>query len=760
MTWSIRALRAGASAVALAAVVSSFAANRTATAQDFNAAVVLEGITIQSTRSPRNVLDVPQNITVIDKDELDNEAVTDIDKLTRKVPGVIVSRQTSGADPFSTFGGFTIRGVGGNRVQISVDGSRTAERIIDGPRDFINLDFAKSVDIVRGPASVLWGSDALGGLVAVETLDPEDILKPGAKLSGEAKTTFDTENNAWKKTGLVAASANPALLFLFGYSNITADEVKRSKARADGGIYGCPRNVDFGATPCDEFDPTDTRIDTFLGKIVVKPADGHRIEFTADLSDRLTKVDQRYNLGPQFNFLGALTGVNLDYKRELDLYRRRFGLEHSWDIKTPLLESAKWTLSYSPQGYTRSGRLIKDAPNGDRIIEDDTLDYSEDFYEADIQFVSKFAFSGVSHRFTYGFDGDFTKTNYRRVDVETNVTTGEVDEDRAGGFNFANAETTRADFFIQDEIKMFGGVLELIPALRYATYTIDPKPDADYEIVPGSEPEKISEEALTFKFGATVNLNRNYSIYGQFAQGFKMPTAQQLFTSLNFSDDLKLVPAPDLKPEEVNSYELGLRGKFQKGFFSVNVFYADYTNFIQSFFFVPNTDPQEITYRNLTSVQLYGVEGSFETEVTTNLRAYGSFSYQFGDQKATPDSDEVAYNAASPLNGVFGLKYLFEEYNFEVDVASIWSAAVTRQNDPDNFKPDGFVVFDVNTLWKPTENFEITASVLNVFDKRYFKWPLPYDYDNDVSDSVARVNPLELQTQPGRTFRVGAKAKF
>ena len=75
-------------------------------------------------------------------------------------------------------------------------------------------------------------------------------------------------------------------------------------------------------------------------------------------------------------------------------------------------------------------------------------------------------------------------------------------------------------------------------------------------------------------------------------------------------------------------------------------------------------------------------------------------------------------------------------------------------------RPESYGVFDLNTLWRPWHNIEITGSVLNIFDQRYFKGPLPYSFETDPSDSVARSNPLELQTQPGRTFRVGVAAKF
>src|SRR5690606_9741239 len=132
----------------------------------------------------------------------------------------------------------------------------------------------------------------------------------------------------------------------------------------------------------------------------------------------------------------------------------------------------------------------------------------------------------------WGFDGDYTKTDYERVSIENNLTTGTVTETRAGGFNFANATTTRADFYAQDEVAAFDGRLRVTPGLRFAHYSLDPRPDSDYLPVPGKEPVKVSESTVLFDIGAMYDLTDNFTVYGAYNQGFKMPTAQQLYTSL------------------------------------------------------------------------------------------------------------------------------------------------------------------------------------------------------------------------------------
>lgn len=137
---------------------------------------ILERITVIAQRGTKNVLEVPQNVTVIDGEVIEEHVVRDIQDLVRYEPGVSVNRQTSLTNPFGQLTGFSIRGVSGNRVQMLVDGARIQEGITDGSRDFVDPWNMKQVELIRGPNSVLWGADALGGTVAFETIDPSDLL--------------------------------------------------------------------------------------------------------------------------------------------------------------------------------------------------------------------------------------------------------------------------------------------------------------------------------------------------------------------------------------------------------------------------------------------------------------------------------------------------------------------------------------------------------------------------------------------------------
>lgn len=716
-------------------------------------------ITIYGTRQSSKPLDVPANITVFDGEALDDTFVGDMQQLTRYTPGITVNRQTSGTDPFDTFGGFTIRGVGGNRVQMLTDGSRIPERIVDGTRDYLDFNFTKQVDIVHGPGSVLWGADALGGIVALSTVDPEDYLTGTKTKSGEVEFSYDSLDNKFNSAATYAHRINEQFSVLGGLSYSYANEAKFSRARADGGIWGCPRNLSSGATPCNKLNPADKNSYRGLAKLVFTPDEDHRIELSGDYLKRHNKVDYNHALGTEFSMFGTpRDNIISDYDRELDLYRARFAIEHEWDIEHNWFDQVKWSLAYAPNGYERTGietKVLNAGTSPENVIEEDFLSFDEKFLELDVQLTSNLDTGPLNHTFTWGFDGDITWTDYERLDVVRNLTKGTVTRTPAGGFNFANATTRRADLFLQDQIAMFGGRLELTPGVRYATYNIDPRTNADYKVVTGSEPREISSQEFLFSLGANFDLTDHYSVYGAFNQGFKMPTAQQLYTSLP-GRSFDLIPAPNLRPETVDNYEVGFRGQYDNGYFSITAFHADYTDFIDPFYNPPGTN--DYTYRNLSSVKIHGIEAAGSWQMTDSLRADASVAWQYGIEKASPGSAETTHTTP-PVTGIFGLNYQFPDYNITLDAITTVTGNMERVSSSSNFTPGGYALLDLYGKWKPTENTELRLGVKNALDRRYFQSSAS-SYSLSPGSSTRRTNPIELQTGPGRTFEASFNYTF
>lgn len=717
--------------------------------------VTLDKVTIYANRQSTDVKDVPASITVVEGAALEARGQDNLQQVVRYMPGVSVSRQTSATDPFATFGGVTIRGVGGNRVQMMIDGSRVAERITDGTRDYVDLNFVKQVDVVKGPSSVLWGSDALGGVVAFTTVDPEDILQ-GKERAGTARLSFDTLNN---QSGISAAFAqrfSSDLTAFVGVARTDANEAKFKKARADGGVHGCPRNIDYGAPTCDKLNPADIASNRLLAKAVWEVSPEHKLSFTADFLKRDTDVNYNVLLGPVYSSITGLpTGEVVNkYDRELEVRRQHYAVTHSWTPSNAFVDEVRTTLAFTPYGYKRTGTKWSRAANGNSMRNYDYLEYSEDFIELDIQATSRFSTGSADHVVTWGFDGDLTKTDYSRVDVTTNLTTGVETIRRAGGFNFANSKTRRADLYVQDKISLLNGQLELTPGLRFATYRIKPNPDADYLPVPGMEPRDRSDSKVLGSFGAMYRVNDTYKVWANFGQGFKMPTAQQLYTSVP-GTSFDQIPAPNLRPEKVNSFELGARREDERSYIGVTAFQAKYSDFIQSFWNPPGTN--HYTYRNISKVRVWGIELEGQYDIRSDLRLTGSAAWTKGRQRVDPTVAETPHTLP-PLTATLGLSWDATP-DLTLDVIGTFAERVRETETADKFKPAGYGAIDAFAKWNVTETAVLNVGVKNLFDKRYF-YDSAASYSNTPSRSVAAQNPLELQTAPGRFFTASLDLRF
>lgn len=154
---------------------------------DSTAAKTLEQITVTATRRKSTIESVPATITVIDRNEISNRQPADETDVFKNEPDIALARD------LRRFGStrINIRGIEDNRVMSLVDGVRLADYYDSGgPSNFtmnaplgIAQDFIKRVEILRGPASSLYGSDAIGGVVGYLSLDSSDVIAKNQNYS-------------------------------------------------------------------------------------------------------------------------------------------------------------------------------------------------------------------------------------------------------------------------------------------------------------------------------------------------------------------------------------------------------------------------------------------------------------------------------------------------------------------------------------------------------------------------------------------------
>lgn len=426
-------------------------------------------------------------------------------------------------------------------------------------------------------------------------------------------------------------------------------------------------------------------------------------------------------------------------------------------MHAPWLDSVKWQLSFSPQQrLTTSNQVRTYTARTDNIVQ--IRDFTEQFLEGDIQFTSSFDLGETSHTLIYGFDGDLTQSHYEGSTKTTRSDTGVTTNALNQGFAFPNTTTRRADIYLQDEIKLLDERLTVTPGARFSTYNLDPTMDASFPTDAAFKPQAVDAVNLTKKLGLIYKLDESYSVYASYGEGFKMPTAQQLFYTTLPGGSFQVIPNPNLKPESVRNVEAGLRGEFENGFFSVGGFYSKYTDFIATLQDAPG-QANKYTSLNISDVDLWGIELAAEYEFYENIFLTGNLTYQKGLQVASPGAPQTAFDGATPLTAVIGLRYEIPENGLELEVVGTFASGPTERASATAFKPEGYAVFDAFAKWKPSENVEVNFGVQNIFDTRYFANTLT-NYSTTANVDVANQNPLEMQVAPGRTFKIGTTVKF
>lgn len=721
-------------ATASLAAISTAQAQDTAPAadeEDAPRATQLDAVTSTATRNEAAVGDIAGTVSVITAEDLERKSVTNIRDAVRYEPGVTVGNAPNRGGATN----FTIRGMGGNRVLVLVDGLSIPDfpgTNIGSPssytRDFVDLDSMKRLEIVRGPASALYGSDAIGGVVAWVTKDPADYLDlVGKDWYGSFKAGYASADNSFSETATGAMRAgNVEVLAL--YTRRDGEELEPNSS----------------ATP----NPKDWDSNAFLAKLVFNGPDGNKLKFTGEYNEKTEDINLLTDLGTSF---GTTT---LDSRAVDETERSSFAVAYSHETPIVIADRMEAKLSYTKVDRNENTvQLRQTGPT--QFLRNSDFGFNQEIWAADLQFGLTREWAGFTHDFTYGLTADYTETSRPRFRTQTNLTTG-VTTPVVGGEtfpnkNFPDTETTKAGFYVQDDITM--GRFNLIPAIRFDYYHLEPKPDALFANASTGAfaVHDMTETEISPKLGITYALTEEYKVFAQYAHGFRAPPYDNAnFGYRNAASFYEIIPNPDLKPETSDGIEAGLRGKFRSGSsFSLAAFYNEYEDFIETVTVAAPPFPGLTTfqYQNLSSVTIYGAEARGEYRFHPNWALRGSAAYARGED----DDTNLPIDSIDPVKAIVGLGYDSDMWGAELSVIQAWRH--DRVSTPGNFEAPSYTVLDFTAYYEVSPAFTLNAGVFNITDEEYY-------ISQDVTGVAATSPILGLYAQPGRNFGLNATVRF
>jgi hemoglobin/transferrin/lactoferrin receptor protein len=721
----------------------------------------LQQVTISATRNEQDVNSVPSTVTVQTREDLDRNNVNTIKDLVRYEPGVSVG----GAGQRAGLTGYNIRGIDGDRVLTQVDGVQVPDSFFNGPyaqtnRNYVDPEIVKRVEILRGPASVLYGSNAIGGAVSYYTLDADDIIKPGNDVGARLKTGYSSADDSWLTSGTVAGRTGE----FDGLLHLSQRNGHETESYGETGGTGLNRT---------EANPEDVRTTNVLAKLGWDYADDARLGLTYEHykddvdTNQLSAVGGPFNAGRGFGFYKSRTGNDT-------VTRERFGIEHRFGLDTALADNIKWSLNYQIAKADQSTEEIY-APSRTVLRKRDTT-YKDRQWVFDAQADKSFAIADTDHRITYGTTIKQDKVTGLRTGSGTCLTVAgacrvigapSAADTLTPASDFPDPTITSYSLFAQDQISW--GNWTFLPGARYDYTKLDPHVTEEFlATADQSGNGDVSDDSKTWhrlspKFGTTYSFNDNYTWYGQYAEGFRTPTAKALYGRFeNLAGGYQVAPNPDLEPEKSKSYETGLRGQFEAGSFDMAVFYNKYRDFIDENAITPGYTETTFQSNNIAHATIKGVElkGRLNLDsfgAPTGLYTQGSMAYLYGRN----DDTGQPLNSINPLTGVFGLGYEQDKYGALLNwtlVKRKTRVDSTSFKTPDGtstqFKTPGYGVLDLAGFYKVTDDVTINAGLYNLTNKKYWQWDDVRGYDSVGEASVTQPANLDRLTQPGRNFAV------
>lgn len=715
-----------------ATVMAGTAAAQTAAPDPRTGASVLDAVTVTATRTETSVRDVPGVVTVLDADELARRGVQSIRDVTRYEPGITVGNQPARAGRSS----YVIRGIGQNRVLTTIDGVRVPDFPANAQpgtftRDYVDLESIKRVEIVRGPASSLYGSDAIGGVVAYATKDPADYLAGATRdwfVSG--KTAYDSVNNAFAETATLAARAGAFETLL------VATRRDFEESQNNGSVPANPQ-VGHGHNT--------------LGKLVYAIDDRRRVRFTAELFENTIRTNIRTEIGA----VTGAPGTSVTDSRGHDVTRRRrAALDYVHSTPIGFVDKLTAIVSYTELDKDDETQQHRSVGASRRLRLTDQK-FSQDIVGFDLQLESRGEALGSQHRFVYGLNVDLARTSRLRDRTEINYTAGTVTKTIAGesfpSKVFPDTDTLLGGVYLQDVITWPESRLSIIPGVRVDHYRMTPNPDRAFTINNPQPVADVSASAVSPKLGAVFKASDVYSLFGQYARGFRSPPYDDANIGFrNSTFGYEVLPNANLRPETSDGLEAGLRARFPGGSsFTVSAFYNWYQDFIeQKRVGTSSGGLLQFQSTNIPRVTIWGAEARGEYRLDTRWSLQGAVAFARG----TDRSDGTPLDSVDPLRAVAGLRYDHPD-DWGLEFVGSGATRKNRVSTPTGFQAPAYAVFDVIGYYDLAPHATLRAGVFNILNKKYW-------VSQDVVGVAANSGLKDLYSAPGTTFGASLVLKW
>ncbi|MGJ8683253.1 MAG: TonB-dependent receptor [Nonlabens sp.] len=703
-------------------------------------------IILSASKFEQRAHDIPQKIFAVDKEQIAfNNPQTSADLLQQSGQVFVQKSQQGGGSPI-------IRGFSTNRLLLTVDGVRMNTAIFRSGnlQNVISIDplSVERSEVILGPGSVVYGSDAIGGVMNFFTLKPQ-FHQDSVQITGNGLLRYASANN--ENTGHLDfniggknwASATSISINFFNDLRMGShgpdDYLRESYViRRDGQDVLVDNDNPLIQRPTG-YDQLN-----LLQKFRYKPTQD--FEFGLGLIYSGTSDFSRYDALDRFRESGEPTNAEWFYGPQTWLMTN-FNITHRGNGKW--YDKAVLTTAYQRFEESRVTRDFQDPERFEHIDQVDAISTSLDFERRDRE----------SNALFYG--GEFIHNRVNSAgsvqDIDTNTFTATATRYPDGSSWRSLAAYANYQWKVSSQMVVNSG-------LRYNHIWIDADfgPNNTFFNFPFEE-ATVNTGALTGGIGATYVTENKWELRSNFSTAFRAPNIDDLGKIFDPSPGTVIVPNPDLEAEYSYNAELGFKKTFHEKFtIDAAVYYTylkdalvaqDYELNGQEFIDYQGEQSRVQAIQNGEKANVYGLELALNYRINDEFTLKGHYNITKGEQTEI-DGNKIPVRHVAPAFGDIHLNYdkkdlklgLFAQFNGQLDYNDLNPTQQTRpylyalDSNGNPYSPSWYTL-NLRSRFNFNEVFSLNVTLENMTDQRY------RTYSSGVSAA-------------GRNLIVGARYQF
>jgi len=623
---------------------------------------------VTATKTDTPLMDIPQTINVVTRDQLDDQAHHSLTDILRYVPGTTVGQGE------------------GNRDQITLRGQNTtADFFLDGVRDDVQyyrgLYNIERVEILKGPYALIFGRGGGGGIINRVQKSPlsDDVIYAGqASLNSFGAYDISADVNA--PLSDVAAVRINAI-----YENLDSHRDFVGGARYAWNPYVAFKLNDAWKLGLSyEYVNDDRTTDRGIPSIAAgvgqpnRPIAGYRDQFFGVPGANYTKLEAQIaklrldgRLSPNLSFSGTILYGDYD-KIYLNVYPNGPATAPSGTVAL-----AAYSDPTQRENFIAQANLVWDVNTGPLTHK--------------ILVGTEYGDQKSANR---RFNGVFSSTTLSLTNpIFPTVNFSELSRDTVSDVKFFSA-------YVQDQIS-FGDHIDIVAGLRYDNFDIE-----GTDLFPAVDrPFARKDEKVSPRLGLIFKPQENISLYGSYSQSF-LPRSGDQFLALT-------VTQQNLAPEKFTNYELGAKWDVQPNLnVTLAVFQLERSN-------ATTPDPRNpVASINIGTTRTQGVELAVTGKILSSWQVHGGYSYQ---DATLAGNDSVRLGQVPKHQASLWNRYdVNDRFAAGLGVIHQSSQFAAIRTVPNTTKLPAFTRIDAALYYELSDALQLQLNVENLFNTDYF----------------------------------------